>query len=100
MKKKLLIAFCTFAILGVSTPTYAGGVTGVEVQKDDSEKYGVIGDFDYDIEGNSVKLHGYDGKCKILEILPSYNIDGSREWDPGASEVPAALEKPCGNGKT
>ena len=25
---------------------------------------------------------------------------GSREWDPGASEVPAALEKPCGNGKT
>ena len=69
MKKKLLIAFCTFAILGVSTPTYAGGVTGVEVQKDDSEKYGVISDFDYDIEGNSVKLHGYDGKCKILEIL-------------------------------
>ena len=50
MKKKLLIAFCTFAILGVSTPTYAGGVTGVEVQKDDSEKYGVISDFDYDIE--------------------------------------------------
>lgn len=77
MKKKLLIAFCTFAILGVSTPTYAGGVTGVEVQKDDSEKYGVISDFDYDIEGNSVKLHGYDGKCKILEILPSYNIDGT-----------------------
>ena len=42
-----------------------------------SEKYGVISDFDYDIEGNSVKLHGYDGKCKILEILPSYNIDGT-----------------------
>lgn len=66
-----------FKVLGVSTPTYAGGVTGVEVQKDDSEKYGVISDFDYDIEGSSVKLHGYDGKCKILEILPSYNIDGT-----------------------
>lgn len=77
MKKKLLIAFCTFAILGVSTPTYAGGVTGVEVQKDDSEKYGTISDFDYDIEGSTVKLHGYDGKCKVLEILPTYNIDGT-----------------------
>lgn len=79
MKKKLLIAFCAFTVLGVPTLTYAGGVTGVEVQKDDSEKYGVIGDFDYDIEGNSVKLHGYDGKCKILEILPSYNIDGNTD---------------------
>lgn len=77
MKKKLLVTICSFAILGVSVPVYAGGVTGVEVKKDDSEKYGVISDFDYDIEGSAVKLHGYDGKCKVLEILPSYNIDGA-----------------------
>lgn len=77
MKKKLLVTICSFAILGVSVPVYAGGVTGVEVKKDDSEKYGVISDFDYDIEGSAVKLHGYDGKCKVLEILPSYNIDGT-----------------------
>ena len=24
-----------------------------------------------------MKLHGYDGKCKVLEILPTYNIDGT-----------------------
>lgn len=52
------------------------GVTGVEVQKDESEKYGVINDFDYDISGDTVILHGYDGKCKVLEIKPSYEIDG------------------------
>ncbi len=77
MKKKLLVTICSFAILGVSIPVYAGGVTGVEVKKDDSEKYGTISDFDYDIEGSTVKLHGYDGKCKVLEILPTYNIDGT-----------------------
>ena len=77
MKRKFLIAACSFMILGTSVAVYAGGVTGVEVKKDDSEKYGTINDFDYDIEGNSVKLHDYDGKCKILEILPSYNIDGA-----------------------
>lgn len=77
MKKKLLVTICSFAILGFSVPVYAGGVTGVEVKKNDSEKYGVISDFDYDIEGSVVKLHGYDGKCKVLEILPSYNIDGA-----------------------
>lgn len=52
------------------------GVTGVEVQKDESEKYGVISDFDYDISGDTVVLHGYDGKCKVLEIKPTYDIDG------------------------
>lgn len=62
MKKKLLVTICSFTILGVSIPVYAGGVTGVEVKKDDSEKYGTISDFDYDIEGSTVKLHGYDGK--------------------------------------
>jgi hypothetical protein len=77
MKKKLLVTICSFTILGVSIPVYAGGVTGVEVKKDDSEKYGTISDFDYDIEGSTVKLHGYDGKCKVLEILPTYNIDGT-----------------------
>ena len=73
MKKKLLIAFCTFAILGVSTPTYAGGVTGVEVQKDDSEKYGVIGDFDYDVDQLFVYAHFFwsrihEGFCKEERI--------------------------------
>lgn len=77
MKRKFLIAACSFMILGTSVTVYAGGVTGVEIKKDDSEKYGTINDFDYDTEGNFVKLHGYDGKCKILEILPSYNIDGA-----------------------
>lgn len=77
MKKKLLVTICSFTILGVPIPVYAGGVTGVEVKKDDSEKYGTISDFDYDIEGSTVKLHGYDGKCKVLEILPTYNIDGT-----------------------
>lgn len=37
MKKKLLVTICSFTILGVSIPVYAGGVTGVEVKKDDSE---------------------------------------------------------------
>lgn len=76
MKRKILAFICSFAVLGTPVPTYAGGVKGIEVKKDESEKYGTISDFDYDIIGNTVQLHGYDGKCKILEILPSYNIDG------------------------
>lgn len=53
------------------------GVTGIEVQKSASEQYGVISDFDYEISGNYVMLDSYDGKCKILEIKPSYDIDGT-----------------------
>ena len=45
MKKKLLVTICSFTILGVPIPVYAGGVTGVEVKKDDSEKYGTISGF-------------------------------------------------------
>lgn len=77
MKKRILILSSVITSFSLITPVYAGGVTGVEVQKDESEKYGVISDFDYDISGNAVQLHEYDGKCKILEILPSYQIDGT-----------------------
>lgn len=76
MKRKLLLIACACATLCSSNIVYAGGVTGVEVKKDESEKYGVISDFDYDINGNTIQLHEYDGKCDILEILPSYQIDG------------------------
>lgn len=38
MKRKFLIAACSFMILGTSVAVYAGGVTSVEVKKDNSEK--------------------------------------------------------------
>lgn len=76
MKRKLLLIACAGITLCFPNIVYAGGVTGIEVKKDESEKYGVISDFDYDINGNMIQLHEHDGKCGILEILPSYQIDG------------------------
>lgn len=52
------------------------GKTGIEVKKSDSEKYGKISEFSYDISNGTIKLEKYNGKCKILEILPEYEVDG------------------------
>lgn len=65
-----------FSIFIPSNLVYAGGVKGIEVKKDASEKYGSIDDFDYDVSGETIQLHKYDGKCKVLEILPTYQVDG------------------------
>lgn len=46
---------------------------GVEVKTD--FPYGDISDFDYDIEGDTIFLHSYDGNRKIVEIKNSYIID-------------------------
>lgn len=53
------------------------GVTGVEVQKSEEEKYGSIEDFDYELSGDTVKIEKYTGKAEILEIQSAYTIDGT-----------------------
>ena len=59
------------------------GVTGVEVQKDNP--YGEIDEFDYEISGDEVILAKFDGKNKVLEIKPTYEIDGT-EYKTNLSE--------------
>ena len=59
------------------------GVTGVEVQKDNP--YGEIDEFDYEISGDEVILDEFDGKNKVLEIKPSYEVDG-KEYKTNLSE--------------
>lgn len=59
----------------ISDDMEEGGVTGIEVER--KFNYGVIEDFDYDIIGNTVKLNSYDGKMEIIEIQPSYIINGT-----------------------
>lgn len=38
--------------------------------------YGKIEDFSYETDGDVIKLEKYKGRCKILEIQPTYEIDG------------------------
>lgn len=55
--------------------TEAEGVTNVEVVKEDP--YGTIDEFTYKISGSEVFLESFDAKNKIIEIKPSYDIDGT-----------------------
>lgn len=49
------------------------GVSNVEVKKNVG-----ISDFKYELSGKKVKLTGYSGNDKILEIKSSYKIDGKK----------------------
>lgn len=51
------------------------GITGVEVQKDEPQME--IYEFDYDVSDNEVVLTGFDGESKVLEIKPTYEVDGT-----------------------
>lgn len=51
------------------------GIKGIEVQKENN--YGDIEDFSYEISGENVLLKSYDGKDKVIEIKPTYTIEGA-----------------------
>lgn len=53
------------------------GITGIEVQKSNDEKYGSINDFQYELSDNKILLKEYNGKSKVLEIQPFYTIDNT-----------------------
>ncbi len=94
--KKILIGFGALAVIGVigsslgnsgdkkvadnsvksenSSTASETGVTGVNVQKENA--YGDIHDFDYEISNDTIILKSYKGKDSILEIRPSYALDG------------------------
>lgn len=57
------------------------GVTGIEVQKAESG----IDDFLYELSGDAVILGSYDGSDDVLEITPSYDING-KEYRTDLSE--------------
>lgn len=52
------------------------GIIGVEVEVPEDEKYGSIDRFHYKISEDRVVLDSYIGKNEILEIKPTYIIDG------------------------
>lgn len=54
------------------------GVTGVEVQKSEEERYGSIEDFSYELSGDTIILQKYTGKAETLEIQAFYTIDGTK----------------------
>lgn len=53
------------------------GVSGIEAQNPEKELYGNIEDFSYKLSEDYVELGQYDGDSEILEIKPSYVIDGT-----------------------
>lgn len=47
------------------------------LESNTEENYGEIEDFSYELSGDSVILDKYNGDSEILEIKPSYQIDGN-----------------------
>lgn len=66
------------------------GIIGVEVQKIDKEKYGIIEDFEYEISGDAIVLDRYTGKCEILEIQAYYIID-DKEYETDLSDFQVGI---------
>lgn len=59
------------------------GVTGIEVQKEN--QYGTIDEFDYTISGTEIILEDFKAKNKILEVNPTYTVDG-KEYSTNLSD--------------
>lgn len=51
------------------------GIKGIEVQKEN--KYGDIEDFSYELSDGKIILSSYDGKDEIIEIRPTYIVEGT-----------------------
>ena len=76
MRKRIIATFTLLATICPTITVFAQkeGVRNVEVVKDVA--YGEITEFDYEIFADKVLLESFNGKNKIVEIKPSYNIDG------------------------
>lgn len=72
-------------VIGVAMILF-GVINGIRANKNDSKVDSAeaelkpapgITEFDYSIDSDIVKLERYNGKNELLEIMPSYEIDGS-----------------------
>ncbi len=65
--------FILFSSLGVTE----NSTISKNAESNTEENYGKIEDFSYELSGDSVILDKYNGNSEILEIKPSYQIDGN-----------------------